>query len=299
MACALPPEWAPQQAMLLAWPRAQGDWGDGLDGARTAIAAMACAVAPHQDVILVASDDEAVRSIRAFPGLDDHRTTVVRCPADDIWARDFGPLTVFDGNRRRFLDFRFNGWGNKFAHRHDDRITAELHARGALGAGELQPDNLVLEGGSIEVNGAGALLTTRRCLLEHNRNPGLDAVSYEALFARQFGTATTHWLAHGALIGDDTDGHIDTLARFADARTIVFQGCDDPQDEHYPELREMAAQLASLRDPVGCCYRLRALPLPAPVHDKGRRLPAGYANFLIVNASVLVPTYEDPADTLA
>lgn len=302
MGTRLAPEWAPQQAMLLVWPRTAADWGDALAGARAVLAAMIAALAP-QPVILVAPDDEAQASIDGYPGLKQSNPglRVLACPADDIWARDFGPLTVAAAGQRRLLDFRFDGWGGKHNPENDDRVSALLHAQQAFGAGVLQREDLVLEGGSIETNGAGALLTTRRCLLEHNRNPQLGASDYEELFADRFGIHTTHWLTHGELIGDDTDGHIDTLARFVDADTIVYQGCDDPGDPHYPDLQRMAAELAALRRPNGGRYTLHGLALPRPVYDPGdgHRLPAGYANFLIANSSVLVPAFDDPADAAA
>lgn len=170
-----------------------------------------------------------------------------------------------------------------------------------MGAGALQHLDSVLEGGSIEVDGTGTLLTTRRCLLEHSRNPGLNQCGFESLFARHFGVHTTHWLAHGGLIGDDTDGHIDTLARFVAPGTIVYQACEDPGDPHFEPLTAMARELAALRRPNGQPYRLHALPLPRPIHDPedGRRLAAGYANFVIANGLLLVPAYDDPADARA
>lgn len=300
----LPPEWAPQDAMLLVWPRPHGDWGDGLEPARDVIAAMAAALCKHQRVVLVAADDACRASIAAhsrLAALERHRLQVVIVPNDDIWVRDTGPLTVMDGDARVFIDFRFDGWGGQFIAAADDRLTAALHAHGVLGHGALERREQTLEGGSIEVNGAGALLTTERCLIAGRRNAGIDRQAAETLLHDAFGTNRVHWLEHGELIGDDTDGHIDTLARFANADTIVYQGCRDRGDSHYPPLNAMADELLRLRGASDCPYRLVELPLPAPITDPvdGHRLPAGYANFLVANGCLLMPTFDDPADAVA
>lgn len=298
----LPPEWAPQAATLLVWPRADGDWGNGLAAAREVHARMSSALATCQPVLLLAPDREARTDIQQQTTLAGRSNIhLVDCPADDIWIRDYGPLTVIRNGRRVALDFRFDGWGGKFPARRDDDATRRLALDGWLGDVTHQAETLVLEGGSLEVDGRGALLTTRRCLLGENRNSGTDQATFEALFADRFGVDRVHWLDHGELIGDDTDGHIDTLARFVPGNGIVYQGCDDPADAHYPSLQAMARELAALRDASGQPYVLHELPLPAPIHDPddGHRLPAGYANFLIANGCVLMPTFDDPADAVA
>ncbi|MES1925430.1 agmatine deiminase family protein [Salinisphaera sp. T31B1] len=300
----LPPEWAHQHATLLVWPRTGADWGHGLAAARAVIADMAAVLCGHQQVILVAADDEALSSIAGHPVLGElghHRLRVVSAPNNDIWARDTGPITVVDTGERIFTDFRFDGWGGQFEADNDDRLTATLFEAGAFGPGQLDRREQTLEGGSIETNGAGALLTTERCLIAGRRNAGIDRPRAEALLADAFGIERVHWLAHGDLIGDDTDGHIDTLARFVADDTIVYQACDDPADAHHEPLAAMADELAGLRTADNRAYRLVALPLPQPVHDPddGHRLPAGYANFLIANGCVLVPAFGDPADEVA
>lgn len=297
----LPPEWAPQAAMLLVWPRSAGDWGGCLAAARDTIATMAAVLAERQPVILVAADAECRQSIDDHPQLRDATPpVVVDAPNDDIWVRDTGPLTVFD-DERVFVDFRFDGWGGRFSAHNDDRLTVALHAAGVLGRGTLERRSAVLEGGSIESSGTGALLTTERCLLAGRRNPGLNRAGVEAMLEDAFGANTIHWLAHGDLIGDDTDGHIDTLARFVAADTIAYQGCADDTDPHFAQLSAMRRELEELRDPNGTAYRLVELPLPAPIHDldDGHGLPAGYANFVIANGCVLIPAFDDPADAVA
>ncbi len=303
----LAPEFAPQAAMLLIWPRDRADWGASLKQARDAIAAIAAALAADQRVVLVAHDDECLASIRGHARLKDiapDALHIVPAANDDIWARDSGPISTLatrSGGERTFNDFRFDGWGGKFDARNDDALTRTLYERGALGDGRVLHHDWVLEGGSVETNGAGALLTTERCLLSSGRNAGLDRAAIEARLQDALGVGYIHWLHAGELIGDDTDSHIDTLARFADAETIVYQGCADPYDAHYRPLKAMAAELATLMQADGRPYRLAELPLPAPIHDPndGHRLPAGYANFLIGNSCVLAPVFDDPADAPA
>lgn len=299
----LPAEWASQSATLLVWPRAAGDWGDGVTAARDTIQTMAVALLRFQAVIVVAPDEESAADIKARQRTDAPFVGIrtVACPADDIWARDTGPITVIDANGRRFMDFRFDGWGGRFEAARDDALTAALYAADVLGPGTHEHSTVVLEGGSIESNGQGTLLTTARCLLAGRRNAGFARADVEQLLADMLGATTIHWLAHGNLIGDDTDGHIDTLARFVAPNTIVHQGCADPADEHHAALAAMAGELACLRDANGAPYKLVELPLPAPQYDPddGHRLPAGYANFLIANGSVLMPAFDDPADAEA
>ncbi|MES1930078.1 peptidyl-arginine deiminase [Salinisphaera dokdonensis CL-ES53] len=298
----LPPEWAPQQATLLVWPRDGADWGNGLAAARDAIAALAAILCEYQPVLLAAADSECRDSIAAHSALAGLvALTVVEVPNDDIWARDTGPITVFDNEVRRFLDFRFDGWGGQFAATRDDAFTAAVLATGTLGDGALERHEFTLEGGSIEVNGAGALLTTERCLIKGRRNEDIDRDSAATLLRDALGVDTVHWLASGDLIGDDTDGHIDTLARFVATDTIAYQGCRDTDDAHYASLAAMAEELAALTNAEGLPYRLVELPLPSPIHDPddGHRLPAGYANFLIANGCVVIPAFDDPADKAA
>jgi len=288
--------------MLLVWPRAGGDWGDGLAAARDAIAQLAATLCAYQPVVLAATDRECHASIAGHEALAGRAALpVVEAPNDDIWVRDTGPITVFDSGARQFLDFRFDGWGGRFAAHLDDAFTAALHATGCLGAGTLARHEMTLEGGSIEINGAGALLTTERCLIQGRRNAGIDHERATALLRDALGVESVHWLTRGELIGDDTDGHIDTLARFTGADTIVYQGCRDSGDAQHAGLAAMADELAALRDAHGNPYRLTELPLPRAIHhpDDGRRLPAGYANFLIANGCVVVPAFDDPADATA
>ncbi len=301
-ATVLPAEWAPQDAILLTWPHAESPWRRCLDQADLTFSGLAAAISRYQ-TLLIGCHDQAnrrhVRQLLSAAGAHLARCRLHIVPSNDIWARDHGPITVYQDGRLLMLDFQFNGWGNKFPYQLDDRITSCLHAAGAFGATSLQPVDLILEGGSVETDGQGTLLTTARCLLNPNRN-GLTQAAIEQRLRETLGFSRFLWLQHGHLAGDDTDSHIDTLARFCDVNTIAYQGCSDPADAHYQPLGAMAAELREFRTVHDRSYRLIELPLPAPHYDAdGNRLPAGYANFLILNEAVLVPIYNDPMDTVA
>lgn len=299
----LPPEWAPQSAVMLTWPHESADWWRWLDQVDRAFAGIAREVSRRQWLLVTvrdASHEARVRTAIADAGGELERIRFFRAPADDAWVRDHGPVTVLHQDAPLLLDFRFNGWGGKYEAGNDDRLTGRLHALGAFGDTPLKAVDFVLEGGSIETDGQGTLLTTASCLLSPRRNPGWDRDRIDALLTRLFGVRRVLWLERGALAGDDTDGHVDTLARFCDAGTIAWQACDNEADAHHAGLAALGVELGGLRTLAGEPYRLVPLPLPAAKHDEdGRRLPAGYANFVIVNDAVLVPAYGDPADELA
>ena len=298
-----PAEWEPQSAVLIAWPHSETDWAPRLvEVEETYIALVAAITAFQQAVICVADDDLQIyaearlRSAR----VDMARVRFITVEYDDTWLRDSGPVTLRpseDGGAFRLLDFRFTGWGGKFEASRDDRLVEALVAQDVFADVQRHEIDFALEGGGIETDGAGTLLTTWRCL--HERHPEASREELTAKLADWLAQHRVLWLDHGYLEGDDTDAHIDTLARFAAGDAIVYQGCDDVSDTHYPELQAMAAELAALRTPEGAPYRLFALPWPKPVFDDGRRLAASYANFLIVNGAVLTPSYGDVADARA
>ncbi len=299
-------EWAPQGAVLLVWPHPESDWGATLDDVTPVFRAIAAAVLAHENLLLVAHDkpmqaelqdfaDRIIRS-RSLPG----RCRVHLADSDDTWARDFGPLSVSDGTTTELRDFRFNAWGDKFPSQRDDALTAALDQSSAFGELSLHRVDYVLEGGALETDGHGTLMTTSSCLLDPARNGGQSKAEVEEVMARELGITRTLWLDHGHLEGDDTDGHIDTLARFHARNGICYQSCDDPDDPHYKPLSAMAQELAAFTDSTGQPYRLTPLPWPEPVHDgAGNRLPATYANFLIINGAVLLPVYGVPQDEKA
>ena len=291
----LPAEWEPQDAILLAWPHGRTDWVDCLAEVQTVCDRIIRAVIRFERVILATPDPDALRG--RWPTDRVHLLTV---PTNDTWARDFGPITVMDAGRPCLLDFRFSGWGGKFAADLDDRVTQTLHAQGVFGDTPLRSIDWVLEGGSIESDGAGTILTTTTCLLNPNRNPRFDRQAIERHLRQTLGGHRILWLSHGHLAGDDTDAHIDTLARLAPEDTIVYVRCHDPEDEHFTDLRAMEIELQAMRTRAGRPFRLLPLPWPAAKHEAdGHRLPATYANFLVLNGAVLVPVYNDPNDNEA
>lgn len=296
----LPAEWEAQDGVLLAWPHADSDWAPVLAQVEPVFAAIAAAVSRFERVLIVAPQEATILAQCAAAGAVRERLSLLPLPTNDTWSRDFGPLTVYESGRPLLLDCGFNGWGLKFACGYDNLVTRRLHRAGCFGEVPLRTVGLILEGGSIESDGAGTLLTTAECLQNPNRNPHLDRPALEKELARLFGFKHQLWLEHGFLAGDDTDAHVDTLARLCPDDIIVHVACDDPQDEHYHALAAMAAQLRSFRTRAGRPFRLLPLPWPRPCFDAdGGRLPATYANFLIVNGAVLVPTYADPADAAA
>lgn len=296
----LPAEWEPQSAILLAWPHAGTDWAARLDEVEETYIALVGAITRSERVLLCVADDDIEAYARArlsSARIDMARVSFLPVEYDDTWLRDSGPITLCDGEGFRLLDFRFTGWGGKFGADRDDRLVEGLENLGVFKDARRVAVDFALEGGAIENDGCGTLLTTWRCLQE--RHPGLDREELATRLAGWLAQARVLGLAHGYLEGDDTDAHIDTLARFASPDSIVYQGCDDPGDPHFDELGAMAAELAALRTLEDEPYRLFPLPWPRPIHDKGRRLAASYANFLIVNGAVLLPSYGDPADNLA
>lgn len=292
-------EWEPQDAVLLSWPHKGTDWDWILDDVTQLYEALATVICDYADLVIAAPAEE-LDNIRARLAAMDAPMEYIYLyptPTNDTWARDFGPLTVETEEGMKLLDFQFNGWGNKFAHHLDNQITRNLFDQGAFAAATLEQQDWVLEGGSIETDGKGTLLTTASCLLNANRNPQLTQEQIEARLKAAFGVRKINWLHHGHLAGDDTDSHIDTLARLCPNNVIVYVACDDPTDEHYAELKQMEAELAGMTDADGEPYKLIPLPWPQAIYnDEGQRLPATYANFLILNEAVLVPIYECMTD---
>jgi agmatine/peptidylarginine deiminase len=298
----LPAEWEPQSGVQLTWPHAQTDWAPRLGAVETVFAAIGAAIARHESLLVVCQDVEHRSHVLAQlsrAGADLDRVQLGIAPADDTWARDHGPITVIEQGRPLLLDFQFNGWGGKFSAAQDNLLSRNLAAQGRFGTVPVEEIDLVLEGGSIESDGAGTLLTTRQCLLNPTRNPGLSQDEIEQRLRAHLGSGRVLWLAHGHIEGDDTDGHIDTLARFCDATTIAHVICEDPGDPQHAELAQMVDELARLRTLEGQPYKLIPLPLPAAIFEGGQRLPATHANFLVINGAVLVPVYDDPADAVA
>ena len=296
----LPAEWEEQDGILLAWPHLETDWAPYLYEVEPVFVAIAAAASRYGRVLIVAPESGLIFPRLEAAGAAMERIRLIPLPTNDTWARDFGPITVYDQGRPVLLDFGFNGWGLKFAADCDNQVTRRLLGAGAFSEVGYRCPGLVLEGGSIESDGAGLLLTTSTCLLGPNRNPHLDRAALETELRRWLGADQVLWLENGFLAGDDTDSHIDTLARLCPDNTIAYVSCPDPEDEHHAAFGRMAIELQHLRTAAGTPFRLLALPWPqARYDDAGQRLPATYANFLVVNGAVLVPTYDDPADEAA
>lgn len=297
------PEWAEQSAVFLAWPSPEGDFHPWLDEVESTYVQIAAAITPRERLIVAcpsASHRRVIETRLAAHGIDPAQVHFVVLPYDDVWVRDTAPLTVSDDTGVRLLDFRFNGWGGKYEYANDSLLAHRLHGAGVLGRAVLEAVDFVLEGGSVETDGAGTVMTTTRCLLNPNRNPQYSKAAIEAMLRSRLGAEQVLWLAHGHAEGDDTDAHIDTLARFCSPDTIAYTACEQPDDPMYGEFQAMAVQLATFTNLSGQPYHLVPLPMPAPIRSKaGQRLPATYANFLIINGAVLVPTYDDPADAIA
>lgn len=287
---------------MLTWPHSATDWRDALPEVEPLYLEIARQIAARQSLLIVCHNQNVkhrVQTLLRQAGLPPEHIMLALSPCNDTWARDHGPLTVLTDAGPRLCDFRFNGWGGKFEAGLDDRITANLHDAGLFGDVACEPINLVLEGGAIETDGEGTLLATSHSIVTATRNPELDRVEMERLLTAHLGLQRFLWLEHGHLSGDDTDGHIDTLARFADPHTILYATAY-PDDPDHTGLAAMAEELAAFRRTDGQPYRLIPLPPVTPQYgDDGARLPAGYANFLIINGAVLLPVYGDANDGAA
>jgi agmatine/peptidylarginine deiminase len=295
-------EWEPQSAVVIAWPHAGTDWAADLRLVEPVYDRIALEISRREPVLVLANDADLARHVRGRLdrlGVDRQRACIHSLPCDDTWVRDYGPLAVDDEEAPTLLDFRFNGWGGKFEARLDDRIPDRLHSAGAFGDCAYHHLPWVLEGGAVETDGRGTLLATSKSIVSESRNPGVPVDEMEAVLASQCGISRFLWLRHGGLDGDDTDGHVDTLARFADPATILYTTAAADDTDH-DELSLMEKELTAMRTAEGKPYRL--LPLPPAgqhYHDDGHRLPATYANFLIVNGAVLAPVYGVDGDEQA
>jgi len=286
----LPAEFEEQSFIQLIFPHAQSDWAPYLDEASQNFVAIASAIARFEKCLIVCDEIARVKSyFTSFKNL-----YFVQEESDDTWARDCSGMTTIDNDQAKVMDFSFTGWGDKFDASLDNALTAKLQPY--YGA-SYQKERFILEGGAIESNGEGLLLTTSQCLMNPNRNRKLtQKFEVEAVLNQTLGIQKVLWLDHGYLAGDDTDSHIDTLARFVKTDTIVYLRCDNKEDEHYEALQKMERALQNLRDLNDQPFKLIPLPMTEPIFYNQERLPATYANFLIINGAVLVPTYSDPQD---
>ncbi len=295
----LPPEWALQSGVLLTWPHEKTDWADMLEEVEDCFSQITEVISKYEKVLIVCPDQKELLKKLAHCNLKN--ILFQEISSDDTWARDHGPITISIDGKMVICDFTFNGWGLKFTSDLDNQLTASLFNKGVFQE-ECRYENhqdLILEGGSIESDGEGTLLTTKECLFSENRNNDLSEEQLEQQLIELFGLKRILWLSSGYLAGDDTDSHIDTLARFCDAKTIAYVKCDDPTDEHFIALHQMEQEIKSFRTLANEPYKLIELPMAQAEFDNEQRLPATYANFLIINGAVLVPIYNSPRDNIA
>ncbi|HET9512806.1 MAG TPA: agmatine deiminase family protein [Gemmatimonadales bacterium] len=296
----MPPEWAPHRGTWLSWPHKEASWPGKFELVPGIFAEMVRWLAPGEEVHLNVRDEAMERHVRALLAARDVPADNVffhHHPTNDAWCRDHGPIFVqreVNGRREELiLDWGYNAWGNKYPpYDLDDVIPTRIGRE--LGIPVVSP-GVVLEGGSIEVNGRGTLLTTEACLLNPNRNPSLSKEEIERYLRDYLGVGNILWLGDG-IEGDDTDGHVDDLTRFVDQRTVVTVIEDDPADSNYQPLRDNLERLRSMKDQDGRPLEIVTLPMPRPLYHEGQRLPASYANFYIANDVVLLPAYDPPRD---
>ncbi len=292
----LPAEWFTQGGVWLTWPHRDTDWRDCLVEITKTYIRLAYEIARREKLLVVHPHPEEVAQLlqERLPRKVVENIIFFRAPTNDTWTRDHGVLSVIDTNGWQLIDCSFNGWGGKFPAEKDNELTHLLAEDDVLKGTYQDALDFVLEGGSIESDGTGTILTTEQCVCSTTRGSGRTRSYIEARFFELFGTRRVLWLTHGHLEGDDTDGHIDTLARFCSANTICYVKCTNKSDSHYADLELMERELQTMRTAQGHFYNLVPLPMaPACYDDNGNRLPATYANFLILNTAIIFPTYGD------
>ena len=290
----LPAEWEKQEMVLMAFPHQYTDWANDLTSAYSIFVRIASAICYKQKLLLLIPDDDKERIKNMFCYHD--RISFISYQTNDTWIRDFGPISIYHEKQRVLKDFTFNGWGGKFEASLDNQATKYIHKGYHFGLSELKESQLVLEGGSIDSDGIGTILTTTSCLKK--RFTGKNTNQIETILKEELGANRVLWLEHGYLSGDDTDGHIDMLARFVSRETIVYMTCSDEKDEHFKELVLMKKELEAFKTSEGKAYNLIPLPLPKAIYKDDIRLPASYVNFLIINNSILLPIYKDESDKM-
>lgn len=298
----LPAEWEKQGFVQLTWPHKDSLWYE-VEKVQACYTEIARTILRYEPLVIVGRDIAETQADLARNGLTDQAgIRFYEAPINDTWARDHGAISVYgDQGEKCILDFVFNGWGLKFAADLDNQITRAMVSAGAFAPDVRYQDMrpFVLEGGSIDTDGAGTLLTTSECLGSLNRNEYLTRQEIEEKLKHAFGLQRILWLDHGGIAGDDTDSHVDILARFCGPDTIAYTSCDDEADENYVALKAMEEQLRTFRTLDGKPYRLIPLPLPDALYLDDYRLPGSYANFLIVNGAVLMPGACSPKDEVA
>lgn len=297
------PEWHPQQAVVLVWPHTHCDWATDLPKIEPVYAQMVEAISQEQEAWIVCYDTNLKTRITAQLQHTSAQIDRVRYfihPTNDTWVRDYGPLSLRGQDAVELVRFNFNAWGGKYSSAHDRALSAALLASSWTKLYRTRAAPEVFEGGGLETDGAGTLLAVRGCVLDPRRNPGINPVELERRLCAHLGLTRILWLDEVELEGDDTDGHIDNYARFCAPDRIAYVQCTRTDDSHYTQLHALEETLRSFKRADGTAYQFIELPLPSPVRSPaGERLPASYANFLIINNAVLVPTFNVPEDSLA
>lgn len=288
-------QWSEQEFIQLVFPHKNTHWNEYFEDAINTFVNITLAIQKYQKVLIIAQELSYVKSLFK----NKKNLSFVKIDSNDTWSRDFGGITVKHNNQFTVLDFKFNAWGKKFKYQKDNKITQQLKLKGLLKSYKHKSVNFVLEGGSIDSNGNGLILTTSKCLLQKKRNPHLNQTSIDKTLKEYLGAKKIIWLNHGALKGDDTDSHIDTLARFVNKNTIVYQSCEKSDDDNYDEFCRMKHELENITDENSNKFKLVALPSISKIYNHEQRLLASYVNFLIINNAVLVPIYNDDNDKIA
>jgi len=279
-------EWQKQDAIVIAWPNETTDWAENLKDVSKVYFDLACKIADHQKLLILSKE----LNLPEFPNQLKKNIKIVQIDYNDTWTRDYIGLSVEKDNERRIINFKFNAWGDKFGSNLDNTVNIQLEKKGLFIKPILNHEEFVLEGGSVEINDQNELLTSKQCLLNNNRNPNLNQSQIEQVLKNNLGVKDIIWIENGEIPGDDTDAHIDTLARFCNDNTIAYS------IDNSIALKSMEKEL---KNKFNKNQILVPLPLPKPLIHNGNRIPGSYVNFLITNKKVLVPTYNDPNDTIA
>lgn len=294
-------EWQRQEAVLMAWPHQDTDWAPWLNEIASSYVELTAAISRSATALILCKDATHQAQIESLLGTElSQKVRFFQGAYDDTWCRDYGPITLgINGEPSRLLNFQFTGWGNKYEASSDNEVNNRLDQAEAWNI-PLQEIPFDLEGGAIETDGLGTLLTTEACLFAGNRNPGMDKPEVERKLQETLGIDRVVWFQHGELIGDDTDSHVDNLVRFANKDTLIYAACRNEDDVHFEPLKAMEQEVKALKKQDGSAYQSIALEIPEAKYDSnGSRLPASYVNFLILNQTVIVPTFNSPMDKRA
>ncbi len=283
----LPSEWENQEYIMLVFPSIKSDWEHSIGAIQKSYIKLIKIVIKYQKCVVLC--DNKLKTSQVLP--NSKNLELIQIGTNDTWIRDFGVICIFNNKLLKILNFKFNAWGEKFEYEKDNGVNTKLNKQNFFNA-PMQDIDFILEGGSIDTNGKGVLLSTQNCIFNKNRNPKYSKMQILDILKSTLGIKKIITLKYGSLIGDDTDSHIDTLARFVDTNTIAYAKCYDRKDGHYDELKKMEKELKATK------FKLLPLPLPSAKYFKKSRLPATYLNFVFINNALLVPTYKEQNDKI-